>query len=81
MVRRLLERCAARREKDTCGAIEEEYQGKSYKKFKIARQEDKLDDKLEMILNRLAGLQLELQIVKAAMLRKEEAVWASEREF
>jgi hypothetical protein len=61
--------------------FEEEYQGKTYKKFKIARQEDKLDDKLEMILNRLAGLQLELQIVKAAMLRKEEAVSAFEREF
>src|SRR6266851_4411642 len=31
--------------------FEEEYQGKNYKKFKIARQEDTLDAKLETIVN------------------------------
>lgn len=48
--------------------FEEEYQGKTYKKFKIARPEDTNDAKLETILNRLMGLQLELQIIKSAVL-------------
>jgi hypothetical protein len=48
--------------------FEEEYQGKIYKKFKIARPEDTNDAKLETILNRLMGLQLESQIIKSAVL-------------
>jgi hypothetical protein len=48
--------------------FEEEYQGKTYTKFKIARPEDTNDAKLETILNRLMGLQLELQIIKSAVL-------------
>lgn len=47
---------------------EEEYGGKTYLKFKVARKEDKADAKLETILDRLTGLQLDMQIIKSAVL-------------
>jgi hypothetical protein len=56
--------------------FEEEYQGRTYQKFKIARQEDKRDGKLDTILYRLAGLERELQIVKSETPQKREAVSA-----